>query len=99
MPRPLAGMLRLVRSSSHFGMTATPPNRPMAAGPPLEQRSQRSLGPVPLGPFHFAPDFLATRGPMFPRVSGVASHLGIAHQALVPTKPGWLIEVEAIAII
>jgi hypothetical protein len=36
---------------------------------------------------------------MFPRVSGVATHLGIAHQALVPTKPGWLIEVEAIAII
>ena len=33
---------------------------------------------------HFAPDFPATHGPMFPRVSGVATHLGIAHQAPAP---------------
>ena len=36
---------------------------------------------------HFAPDFRATRRSMFPRVPDVASQLGIARQAQVPTTP------------
>jgi hypothetical protein len=44
-------------------------------------------------------ELLSTGDAVICGVAQVDRDLGIAHQALVPTEPGWLIEVEAIAII